>query len=132
MSKRCEQKVSPGGGYGAPCNAHTDCQSKFCLPAPNFAGGYCAGDCRGDSNNCGPQGYCQWNAAEGDIVGVCHQSCSSAGGLCRTTPVDYICKPDTYGAQMGLLCMCNFPGTPCGTDSDCCSNFCSVATNTCM
>ncbi len=131
MTKYCEQKTSPGAGYGAPCNFHSDCQSQYCLPSSNFGGGYCAGDCRADLNNCGPGGYCQWNASEGDNVGICLQSCSSPGAVCRSNPVTYTCRNDSYGAQMGRMCMCSFPGTPCSSDSDCCSSFCGLSTGQC-
>jgi len=131
MTKYCEQKTSPGAAYGAPCNFHSDCQSQYCLRG-NLSGGYCVGDCRADLNNCGPGGYCQWNPSEGDNVGLCLQSCQTVGALCRNNPVSYVCKNDSYGVQMGKMCMCNFAGTPCGSDSDCCSNFCSLATSTCM
>lgn len=136
MTKYCEQKTLPGSGYGAPCNVDTDCASWFCVPHPTFPQGYCAGECRADLNNCGTNGYCSWNAAEGDNVGLCLQACSTNGMVCRTgTPlggppdsINYKCQTDTYSSQTARACICRFRNETCTVDSDCCQGSCGFVT----
>ena len=125
-STRCEGKNLGLPRYGAACTSSSQCETGLCATGSTFPGGYCAGDCRGDLNNCGTGGYCQWHPGEGDNVGLCTQACSTTGMVCRTAPgpVDYSCVNDTYGTQMGRLCMCKFSGQACNADRDCCTGSC--------
>ncbi|MBK7861674.1 MAG: hypothetical protein IPJ65_24270 [Archangiaceae bacterium] len=131
-SRYCEQKDRGKTKYGGPCVNGSDCEGGACLTGSGWPGGYCAGNCRGDTFNCGPNGYCYYDySSSGDNVGICAQSCSTLGNNCRTAtgtygPTDYRCYADGNGQQMGRFCFCIDPFQPCADDRACCSGSCGL------
>ena len=129
-SKYCEARDRGKTKYGGPCVTSSDCESGACYTGSGWPGGYCVGNCRGDLNNCGPNGYCQYDYASfGDNVGVCGQACTTLGNLCRAAngkygPTEYRCYQDGTGMQMGKYCDCKGTGAACGGNTECCTGSC--------
>jgi hypothetical protein len=126
----CESKDKGLSKTGAACGSGVDCESGICLLA--FPGGYCAGNCRGDTKKCASDGYCRYTSTTGDNLGTCEESCSTLGAVCRSEqgaagPFDYQCFGDSSGS--GKFCTCKFGYAdgvlePCSSNRQCCSGSC--------
>ncbi|MEW6430961.1 MAG: hypothetical protein AB1730_05575, partial [Myxococcota bacterium] len=123
--KLCGNKDRGLGRYGAACSSGSQCETGMCFTGTDFPGGYCAGACRGDTRNCGPSGYCSYNAAWGDNYGYCYQACATST-QCRQTS-NYNCWTVSSGSS-DAICACLPPGASCGSSSQCCSGSCFLLT----
>lgn len=128
-SKLCQSRDRGLLRYGAACTSGTQCEGGICMTGAEFPNGYCLGVCRGDTRNCGPNGYCSFDTSFGDNLGFCYQSCTGAGttSTCRSAD-NYKCWPMFQGGP--TACICIGAGGPCviGGNSDCCSGLCQFGT----
>lgn len=120
--KRCGNSDRGLGKYGAACTSGSQCESNLCFTGAQNPGGYCSGPCRGDTKNCGPVGYCDFNSSYGDNYGYCYQACT-ASTQCRQAS-NYNCWTVAQGSS-DAVCMCLPAGADCGSNSDCCSGSCT-------
>lgn len=128
-SKLCQSRDRGLLRYGAACTTGTQCEGGVCMTGPDFPNGYCLGVCRGDTRNCGPNGYCSFDTSFGDNLGFCYQSCTGAGTTSTCRAIDnYKCWPMFQGGP--TACICIGLGGPCviGGNSDCCSGACQFGT----
>ncbi len=126
-SKRCQNVDRGRSRYGATCTTGSDCESGSCATGSDFPGGYCTGPCRGDTNNCGPNGFCSYSSSWGDNYGYCFESCSSINDVCLNS---YMTCFRTASNATTRACTCLTTNSSCLYDSDCCSGYCD-AFNTC-
>lgn len=128
-SKLCQSRDRGLLRYGAACTTGTQCEGGVCMTGAEFPNGYCLGVCRGDTRNCGPNGFCSFDTSFGDNLGFCYQSCTGAGttSTCRAAD-NYKCWPMFQGGP--TACICIGVGGPCviGGNSDCCSGVCQFGT----
>lgn len=132
-SKRCGQLDRGLARYGATCTANSQCESGSCYTGANYPGGYCTGACRGDTLNCGSNGFCSFNSSYGDNLGTCFQSCTfyaaPPGPECLNPNMS--CLRTSSGAST-RACSCFLNGSFCEFNYDCCSGKCSLSTSTCI
>lgn len=129
-SHLCEVKDKAKAKYGAPCTANSDCESNQCATqsGDGLTGGYCFGYCNATLGACGGDGYCYWNSAWGDNVGICYDGCT-ANSQCRTQEW-YTCQNPSVGST---ICWCRPNGSSCTSDAQCCG-YCDTGlfgTDTC-
>ena len=124
-SKRCGNLDRGLGKYGAACTSNAQCESGECLTGSLAPGGYCGGPCRGDTKNCGPNGWCSFDPSYGDNYGLCYQACT-ASTQCRQS-ANYNCWRTSAGSN-DYVCLCLPPGATCGANSQCCSGSCFLGT----
>jgi hypothetical protein len=123
--KRCGNLDRGLGKYGAACTSASQCESGQCFTGAGAPGGYCSGPCRGDTKNCGPNGWCQFNPSYGDNYGACYQRCASSAE-CRQSQ-NYNCWRAEPGGS-DFICLCLPAGSSCSSSSHCCSGSCTFDT----
>ncbi|MBL8910695.1 MAG: hypothetical protein JNM17_08345 [Archangium sp.] len=121
-SKRCGLVDEGLRRYGDDCTSNTQCESNTCAIGPDFPNGYCIGNCRGDTLNCGPGGFCAFSPSFGDNLGNCYQSCTVSGQSQCLNPA-MTCFRTAPNAPT-RACYCLSSGSACAVNSDCCSGVC--------
>ena len=116
-SRVCETKDKGRVKTGGACTASSQCESSQCVTGTNFPGGYCTGNCRGDTRACGGDGVCLFDTSYGDNMGYCLDGCTTST-QCRSSP--YGC----WTSASSPVCRCLRAGENCGANSQCCSNSC--------